>query len=158
MAGWLTLAAAAPAAGVAAIGALESGITEAQGVRPLDREAVERALNGSRATPASSSGAPAPATPAAATPGPDAGRTRVLRAGGGTLTARCGTGGATLLAWSPAQGYRAGHLVRGPAAAASLTFESEAREYEVTVTCEAGGGPVAHTAEDDGHHRRGRHD
>jgi hypothetical protein len=150
MAGWLTLAAAAPAAGVAAIGALESGITESEDVRPLDRQAVERALNGSGATPASS-----PRAPAQATPGKDGGLTRVLRAGGGTVTARCGTDGVTLLAWSPAQGYRAEDLVRGPVAVASLTFESAAREYAVTVVCE-GGGPVAHTAEDDRGRGRGR--
>jgi hypothetical protein len=145
IAGWLTVAAAATTAGIAAIGVLEDGIT-GRSVRPLDDEAVHRALSRSGATSV-------PATPS---PGPvsTGGVTRNLAAGGGTVTARCASGLATVVAAVPSQGFHAGGAGRGPAASVSLTFESDDEEYAVTVTCE-GGAPVARTEKDDGH--RGRH-
>jgi hypothetical protein len=145
IAGWLTVAAAATTAGIAAIAVLEDGIT-GRSVRPLDDEAVHRALSRSGATSA----------PAAPIPGPSStgGVTRNLAAGGGTVTARCEKGLATVVAAVPSQGFHTSVLGHGPAASVSLTFESDSEEYAVTVTCQ-GGSPVAHAAKDDGH--RGRH-
>jgi hypothetical protein len=142
---WFAVAAAATAAGVAAIDVLENGITGSE-VRPLDGDAVRRALSHATAT---SVPAPGPSTPP-----PSGAVTRNLAAGGGTVTARCVGERATLLAWTPAQGFRAEEVSRGPAPAASLKLTSGSDEYEVTVTC-ASGVPVAHPIKDDGH-RRGR--
>jgi hypothetical protein len=141
--GWLVVAATATTAGIAALDMLEQGIT-GRSVRPLDDEAVHRALSRSAAT------TPAPAPSA----GPTDGTTRNLAAGGGTVTARCAAGRVTVVATIPAQGFHTGRLDRGPAASLGLTFESADKEYDVTVTCE-NGSPVARTATDDGHRGRG---
>jgi hypothetical protein len=71
------------------------------------------------------------------------------------VTASCAGGRATLVTWTPAQGYRADDLVRGPATTPSLTFKSDRQEYRVTVGC-AAGEPVAHSGKDDRHGGRGR--
>ena len=147
IAGWLTVATAATTAGVAAIDVLEDGIT-GKSVRPLDDEAVHRALSRSATVPAR----PAPTlTPSPSAPG---GVTKSVAADGGTVTARCEGGRVTLLAATPSQGFSTDDIEHGPATSRSLTFESEEDEYTVTVTCE-NGSPVARTTEDDGH--RGRH-
>jgi hypothetical protein len=143
-AAWLAVAATATAAGVAAIGALEDGITGSR-TPPLDREAVQRALNRTGAAVAT-----VPTSP----PSAGEGVTRVLGSGGGTVTARCAGGRVTLLSWTPAQGFRADDPVRGPAKAASLKFESNTREYRVTVTCD-GREPKISTSRDDRHHGHG---
>lgn len=140
---WLAVAAAATAAGVAAIDVLEDGITGPQ-VRPLDDAGVRRAL--AHVTPST---APRPSTPV-----PSGAVTRNLAAGGGTVKATCVGERATILAWTPAQGFRAEAVSPGPAAVASLKLSSDEDEYEVTVVC-ASGVPVAHPVKDDGH-RRGR--
>jgi hypothetical protein len=147
IAGWLAVAVAATTAGVAAIDVLEEGIT-GKNVRPLDDEAVRRALSRDGTTP------PRPArTP---TPGPSStgGVPRSLAAGGGTVTARCEGGRVTIVAATPYQGFRTDGVDHGPATSVSLTFESADAEYVVTVTC-VNGTPTAHAARDDGH--RGRH-
>jgi hypothetical protein len=140
-AAWLAVAATATGAGVAAIGVLEDGITGSR-TRPLDRGSIQRAL--------SRTGAAVDAVPASS-PTAGAGITRVLGAGGGTVTARCAAGRVTLLSWTPAQGFRADNPVRGPATVASLKFESDALEYKVTVGCHSGE-PKISTSKDDGHH------
>jgi hypothetical protein len=147
--GWLVLAGAATTAGIATLDMLETGIT-GKNVRPLDDEAVHRALSRSAAT--SVPVTPAPSSSPAVTPA--AGVTRNLAAGGGTVTARCAGGQVTVVAAIPAQGFHTGGLEHGPAAALSLTFESADEEYAVTVTCD-NGSPAVHSAKDDGH-RRGR--
>jgi hypothetical protein len=145
IAGWLTVAAAATTAGVAAIDVLGEGIT-GKNVRPLDDEAVHRAL--------SQAGTEEPAGPALSlspSPSPATDMTKNLAAGGGTVTARCEGGRVTVLAATPSQGFRTGGIDHGPATSASLIFESAASEYIVTVTCE-NGTPFAHSEKDDGHH------
>jgi len=149
IAGWLAVAAAATTAGVAAIDVLEEGIT-GKNVRPLDDEAVRRALSDAGTTPPR----PAPTPTAAPSPSSIGGVTKSLAAGGGTVTARCEGGRVTIVAATPYQGFRTDGIDRGPAASASLTFKSSDTEYAVAVTC-ANGTPAAHAARDDGH--RGRH-
>jgi hypothetical protein len=148
--GWLVLAGAATTAGITALDVLEAGIT-GKSVRPLDDEAVHRALSGSGATSAPVTPAPVPSATSTG------GVTRNLAAGGGTVTARCEGGRVTIVAAIPAQGFHTGGLEHGPAASVSLKFESTDEEYAVTVTCD-NGSPIAHSAKDDGHHggRRGR--
>jgi hypothetical protein len=143
-AAWLAVAATATGAGVAAIGVLEDGITGSR-TPPLDRESVQRALSRTGA---------AVATVPASSPAAGEGITRVLGTGGGTVTARCAAGRVTLLSWTPAQGFRADKIVRGPANVASLKFESNTQEYKVTVGCD-GRGPKISTSKDDGHHGHG---
>jgi hypothetical protein len=156
IAGWLTVAVAATTAGIAAIDVLEDGIT-GQSVRPLDDEAVHRALSRSGTTPPTTTPSPSPATSSTgSSPAPsDRGVTRNLAAGGGTVTARCEAGRVTIVAAIPAQGFRTDDIQHGAAASAALTFASADEEFAVTVTCE-GGVPVARSAKDDGHHGRHR--
>ena len=145
IAGWLVLAVAATTAGIATLTLLESGIT-GKNVRPLDDEAVHRAL--------SRSGGPVTLAPSPSpTATPAGGMTRNLAAGGGTVTARCDGGQVTVVA-IPAQGFHTEGLQSGPATSVSLTFESSEEEYAVTVTCK-NGVPDVRFAKDDGH-RRGR--
>ena len=146
--GWLVVAGAATTAGVAAIDVLEDGIT-GNNVRPLDDEAVHRALSRAGATRTLSTPVPSPSA------SPSGGVTRNLDAGnGGTVTARCEGGKVTVLGAIPAQGFHTDGFDRGPAVSSSLTFESAEEEYAVTVGCE-GDSPAVHVAKDDGH--RGRH-
>ena len=147
--GWLVLAGAATTAGIATLDVLEDGIT-GKNVRPLDDEAVHRALGRSGATPAPLTPAPSPSTT------PAGGVTRNLAAGGGTVTARCSGVQATIVAAIPSQGFHTDGLEPGPAASVSVQFESEDEEYTATVTCESGA-PIVRSAEDDGH-QRGRRD
>jgi hypothetical protein len=144
---WLVVGGAATTAGVAAIDVLEDGIT-GKNVRPLDDDAVHRALSRAGATRTPSAPVPSP------TASPAGGVTRNLGARGGTVTARCEGGKVTVLGAIPAQGFHTDGVERGPAASSSLTFESAEEEYAVTVDCQ-GGSPAVHVAEDDGH--RGRH-
>src|SRR5215472_15234524 len=67
-----------------------------------------------------------------------------LSSQGGTVVATCESAGAHLIAWSPAQGYEVGHVVRGPAPVASVSFESNTTEVDMKITCQ-GGMPVAST-------------
>jgi hypothetical protein len=147
IAGWLAVATAATTAGVAAIDVLEEGIT-GKNVRPLDDEAVRRALSGAGTTP------PRPAPAATPSPSSAGGVTKNLSAGGGTVTARCADDRVTIVAATPYQGFRTDGVDHGPATSAALTFESGDAEYTVTVTC-VNGTPAAHAVRDDGH--RGRH-
>ena len=60
---------------------------------------------------------------------------RSLSSTGGTVVARCQTGGAYLVYWSPAPGYRVDNVIRGPAQPARVSFEGQGREVKVSVTC-----------------------
>lgn len=57
---------------------------------------------------------------------------------GGEVVADCQASGAYLLSWSPLQGYEVGYVVRGPATAARVTFESDNFRVTMVVTCSAG--------------------
>jgi hypothetical protein len=61
-----------------------------------------------------------------------------LTSQGGTVVAECQPPGAYLVSWSPAQGYEAGKVVRGPATAAQVTFESTANSVTMVVSCSSG--------------------
>ncbi|MDN3351490.1 hypothetical protein [Actinomadura sp. DC4] len=143
--GWLVLAVAATTAGIATLDMLEDGIT-GKNVRPLDDEAIHRALSRPGATPTT----PAPTLSVT----PAGGVAKNLAAGGGTVTARCTGGKVTVVAVIPAQGFHSSGFRHDPAASVSLTLESDEEEYAVTVTCD-NGTPELRSAKDDGH-RRGR--
>jgi hypothetical protein len=77
---------------------------------------------------------PSPQT--TATAGSGAGS--VLTSQGGNVVASCQAAGAYLISWSPQQGYETGDVRRGPAAQASVTFESAANSVVMRVTCQDG--------------------
>jgi hypothetical protein len=62
----------------------------------------------------------------------------VLASPEGTVVATCQAAGAYLISWSPQQGYEVGDVFRGPAATASVQFESGASEVNMVVSCSAG--------------------
>lgn len=128
VAGWFTAAAVATTIGVVAVGAIGTGIVGATN-RPLTPSQVDQALVHS------TQGNSALQSPASASGGTDS--ARVLSTAGGTLLARCADGRAALLSWSPAQGYEAEDIHRGPATRATLQFESDDAEIDVRVTCQA---------------------
>jgi hypothetical protein len=61
-----------------------------------------------------------------------------LTSQGGTVVADCQPPGAYLVSWSPAQGYEAGKVDRGPAAVAQVTFDSAANSVTMVVSCSSG--------------------
>ncbi|MEU4831186.1 hypothetical protein [Streptosporangium sp. NPDC023615] len=79
---------------------------------------------------------------ASAAPSVSAGRSGVLDTPGGRVIARCQNALVTLRSWSPAQGFQADDVERGPASRAYVEFESEEREIKVEVYCAADGSPT----------------
>jgi hypothetical protein len=73
---------------------------------------------------------------------------RQLSTRGGDIVARCEPGGAYLVYWTPAAGYRAADILRGPATTARLVFESDRLHVRVSVSC-VNGVPEAHQTIDD---------
>jgi hypothetical protein len=169
--GWLAVAAATAAGATAAVSAIGTSLFGPDN-RSLSQRDVERQLADDPAT-----AAPAPSatddeptgepTAEPTTPPPTAHQTapnpppaapkpqpRVLSTAGGTIVAQCTGGQASLISWSPAQGYRADDVdvSRGPAPTAFITFKADHGELIVAVTCH-GGEPRADTATDD--HRKG---
>jgi hypothetical protein len=141
VASWLVAATAATSVGVVAGGAAGTSIVGAP-VSPLSNEQVNRALAGSSPTPSRQ-----PTTTPSATV---SGITRVLGTAGGTVIARCLTGQATLMSWSPAQGYEAKNILAGPGMTVGLTFEDGDTAIGVRVGCRAGV-PTAHITTEPGH-------
>jgi hypothetical protein len=87
---------------------------------------------------------PRPPTP---TPTPAQSTTPVgtpLSSQGGTVVATCEPAGVYLLSWSPAQGYEVDRFVRGPAAQASVRFETNWLAVTMNISCQ-GGTPVSNT-------------
>jgi hypothetical protein len=83
----------------------------------------------------------------ASRPNPGSGSSLLVSSAGGTVMTSCQSGLAYLQYWSPAQGYRAHDVFRGPALQASVGFESLNSEAEIRVTCN-GSHPVAHVLND----------
>jgi hypothetical protein len=77
----------------------------------------------------------ASATPSPSTTSFRTANDRWLTSSGGNVLARCGNGLAFLVSWSPAPGYRAEDIVRGPAPTARVTFETTGMEVKMFVTC-----------------------
>lgn len=110
-----------------------------------DAAAAERPLP--RVTPppsASASGAERSPGPARQPPRahPPVAVTRLLSSSGGTAVGRCVADRVYLVSWSPAQGYRADEVWRGPGRVARVSFESTRREVTIEAHCD-GGTPVA---------------
>jgi hypothetical protein len=52
--------------------------------------------------------------------------------------ADCRAAGAYLASWSPAQGYEATTVIRGPAATAKVTFTSSRKIVTMAISCSGG--------------------
>jgi len=68
----------------------------------------------------------------------------VLTSIGGTVMADCQAAGAYVASWSPAQGYEATTVIRGPAATAKVTFTISRKHVTMAISC-SGGTPSAAT-------------
>ncbi|UOX90266.1 hypothetical protein MUY14_06470 [Amycolatopsis sp. FBCC-B4732] len=146
-AAWLLAAAATAGVGTVALDVVGAGILGPQN-QPLSAGDVARALE---TLPASSTSAP---VPPATTTAPGAPEPRGLTVPGGSLVAKCTGDRVELLSWSPAPGFRADDVDRGPAATASVKFKDDGTENVVLVSCRDGE-PHAETVADDGHHGHG---
>jgi hypothetical protein len=62
----------------------------------------------------------------------------VLTSQGGSVVAQCLPAGAYLLSWSPTQGYEADQVLRGPAPAAQVKFQSDTNTVTMAVSCSTG--------------------
>ncbi|GIH75693.1 hypothetical protein [Planobispora longispora] len=125
--GWLTAAVLTTLAGIWAV-SLIGGDIAGQAVRSMTPEEVERIL-------ATASAAPVAAPPSAATPYGAAGNFSYAE---GSVTAACDADRALLLSWTPAPGYGVDEVERGPAATASVVFESDDRTAVISLVCRAG--------------------
>lgn len=144
---WLLGTATATGGSLWAISHLGQGILGPSS-QQLTVAAVNRALASETSEPATPpAGRPPAPVPESATPFPSA-RPRpasspspsgtLLTSSGGNVVAGCAAAGAYLLSWSPQQGYEANAVVRGPAAAAKVTFQSGQTAVTMVVTCHAG--------------------
>ena len=62
----------------------------------------------------------------------------VLTSIGGTVMADCQAAGAYVASWSPAQGYEATKVIRGPTATAKVTFTSSRKLVTMAISCTGG--------------------
>jgi len=157
---WLLGAGAATGGSLLAVSALGQGLAPAPSQqltvaavnRALASEAAAHSRSASPMPPVSSSAtpltphtkksSPPPSTPAP-TPTPQP-ATTVLTSAGGTVVAGCQPTGAYLFSWSPAQGYEASRVMRGPTAYASVTFDTSRKMVTMVISC-TGGVPSATT-------------
>jgi len=168
--GWLLGAATATCGSMLAVDHLANGLV-ATGSQQLSTADVRNDLAGSADASARPSAAnpartkPAPARTPAKLAGPRSGASpepsdpsdpsgsapagSLLLSKGGSVMAVCQAGQAYLQYWSPAQGFQADDVFRGPAAQARITFESVGGSVVMTVTC-AGGQPTAKLSTDPG--------
>ncbi|MFE9093420.1 hypothetical protein [Streptomyces sp. NPDC007264] len=110
---------------------------------------------GSPADAETGSSRPAPAV----SPSQTTGHTDAVASSGGTALAACGTAGAYLVSWSPAEGYRVESVSRGPSRVASVTFASSHSLVVLRVGCSSGvpTAQVDTASEDDAEHEGDDH-
>ncbi|MFH9420486.1 hypothetical protein [Streptomyces sp. NPDC017529] len=166
-AAWVCAVAAAGGLGAWSLASADTGGRNARAV-PLDDGAVRQKLAAAR------SASPAPVPPAPAAPSPKPSGTAAtspppgsppgaparpvgggtVRLAGGSATADCRADGRIYLTvWSPATGYRADDVRRGPAATVAIEFEplddAAGDDHAYTLRCTADGRPTAAAAPDD---------
>jgi hypothetical protein len=136
--GWVAAVVVALVAGVTVTNSLSLAVT-GPNIRPLSADQVRQEL----AIPITVS--PSPTTISTPTPNPTSTpptraprEIRVLATAGGTAVAACVSGQASLLSWTPAQGYQVDDVDPGPGNHAKVKFEGDQTEVEVEVHCEAG--------------------
>jgi hypothetical protein len=147
---WVAAAIAAVAIASAAIGA-----SVGTGPNALSEADIASQLADDRTTGSTTTGpstmTPAPTATSTDRVGPG-GVGQVLNTTPGTVVAACSAGSVTLTSWSPNPGYRVDDVVRGPAAKASVWFESDtADDVLVVVQCVDGKPKATEHAEVDDH-------
>ena len=152
---WLLGAGAATGGSLLAVSALGQGLAPAPS-QQLTEIAVSRALASEavEATPSPSSPQPVVSTSATPlvphvkkhsaapsvpppSPAPQPIDT-VLTSIGGTVMADCQAAAAYLASWSPAQGYEATTVIRGPATTAKVTFTISRKHVTMAISCSGG--------------------
>jgi hypothetical protein len=154
---WLIVAFLTTLGGLAAVNSLGDGIL-GSAERPLTRESVDAELSSepsgspSVSLPSSEPSPTATDTGSPLEPPPAAPVSHTFSSPGGTVTAACSGDVITLRYWSPAQGYEADHVVRGPGSSASIRFRQGGRGHGIRLAfaCD-NGSPVqsTNTSEDD---------
>jgi hypothetical protein len=142
---WLVVAFLTTLVGLAAVNSLGDGIL-GSAERPLTRDSVDAAVSSEPSaspstTPSFSEPSPALSEPTAPLPAEAVSRT--FSSAGGTVTAACAGDVVTLRYWSPAQGYEADHVVRGPAATASIRFRQGGRGHGIRLAFSCSNGSPA---------------
>ena len=152
---WLLGAGAATSGSLLAVSLLGQGLAPAPS-QQLTEIAVSRALASEAVGATPSPPAPQPVVRTSATPlvphvkkhsaapsvppsspAPQPTDT-VLISIGGTVLADCQAAGVYLASWSPAQGYAATRVIRGPAANAKVTFASLRKLVIMAISCSGG--------------------
>jgi hypothetical protein len=138
---WIGGAGAAVVVAMLALSLIGDGLGTGT-AQPLSADATgpigpERSLPTSPApSPRPTTGRPSPGPRRDAAPARTAvAVTRLLSSSGGTAVARCQDDRVYLVSWSPAQGYRADEVWRGPARVARVSFESSQREVTIEARC-----------------------
>ncbi|MEV0130145.1 hypothetical protein AB0H83_17010 [Dactylosporangium sp. NPDC050688] len=148
---WLLTVAAATAVATGAVGSMRKGMFGTSDT-PYSEAEVAALLAESSAGPTTGSSAGSPsAQPASTAPSPGpSGVVRALTTSGGTIVAVCEAGLVTLRSWTPASGFEAERVQRGPAAVAALRFKARSGGGDVRaqVTC-AGAEPRLAVGDDD---------
>lgn len=152
---WLLGAGAATGGSLLAVSLLGQGLAPAPS-QQLTENAVSRALASEAVEATPSPSYPQPAVSTSATqlvphvkkhsaapsvrPSSPAAQPAdtVLTSIGGTVMADCQGAGAYLASWSPAQGYEATPVIRGPAATAKVTFTSSRKRVTMAISCSGG--------------------
>ncbi|MDL4816609.1 hypothetical protein [Actinomadura opuntiae] len=142
---WSAAAVLGIGAGMAAISAVGTGITD-RGVKPMTPDEVDAAL----AVPAAPAGPPPTSAPPSRPPAPPprpaptvtvteqvTASITNLASEAGDVVARCEHGQAFLVSWTPAQNFSVGASNRRPPGAVFVRFQSSARLVTMTVTCHA---------------------
>jgi hypothetical protein len=134
-AAWVVSAAVAVSVGLIALSLIRTGLSD-QPVQPLSPYPIGQPVSPDAvvATPGPTDGTGVSATTSPTAPAAD----QTFSTIGGTVIAACRAGGAYLVGWSPAPGYRAADVVRGPAEAAKLKFVGGGQEIEFSVRCSGG--------------------
>jgi hypothetical protein len=131
VAGWLAAAAAAVATGVLALAIIGEGLSGPSVAEPLSEADVASALAKTppptRPTAPSS---PSPSNPAARATAP---APRLLTTPGGSVVARCAGGLATIVSWTPAQGYAVTKADSEPDDSPQVRFERGEDRVDVRV-------------------------
>jgi len=161
---WLLGAASATAGSLYAVNQLGEGLL-AQHSKEISVATVNAQLaleNSDRASPVPTPVPTAPVSPSHSRPdaahrmaGTGPGRqtphvqpppSKLLTSRGGTAAASCDNGLVRLVYWSPAQGFEADDVSKGPARVASVTFTNDSGGVVMRVACTSAGVPVAHVS------------
>lgn len=157
---WVTAAVAVISIGAWGISTIGGEVSD-RATKPLSNSEINGALDQSTPDPSTTSPPTSSSPPSTGTPSPDprGDATQVLTSSGGSVTASCANGKATLESWSPAAGFHTDDIIRGPADRVQIQFESDVVEdIVVSVRC-VNGRPTATTlsepddhGDDDGDH------